>query len=128
LGVSALDHVTIRCAQLQRSRDFYVDLLGLAQGARPAFAFRGYWLYLGGVPVVHLVEAADRPAEREIVSEGTGSFDHLAFRGDDAVALKVRLEKAGLAFRERTVPGGALAQIFVRDPEGVLVEINFRSS
>jgi len=125
LGVSALDHVTIRCAQLQRSRDFYVDLLGLAQGARPAFAFRGYWLYLGGVPVVHLVEAADRPAEREIVSEGTGSFDHLAFRGDDAAALKVRLEKAGLAFRERTVPGGALAQIFVRDPEGVLVEINF---
>jgi len=125
LGVLALEHVTIRCAQLQRTRDFYVDCLGLEEGARPAFAFRGYWLYLGGVPVVHLVEAADRPAEREIVSEGTGSFDHLAFRGDDAAALKVRLEKAGLAFRERTVPGGALSQIFVRDPEGVLVEINF---
>ena len=126
MGISALEHVTIRCAQLQRTRDFYVDLLGLAEGARPAFAFRGYWLYLGGVPVVHLVEAADRPAEREIVSEGTGSFDHLAFRGDDAAGLQGRLKKAGMVFRERMVPGGALAQIFVRDPEGVLVEINFR--
>lgn len=133
MGVSALEHVTIRCAQLQRSRDFYVDLLGLEEGARPAFAFRGYWLYLGGVPVVHLVEAADRPAEREFVSEGavregTGSFDHVAFRSDDAAGLRDKLQKAGMAFRERTVPGGALAQIFVRDPEGVLVEINFRAA
>lgn len=128
MGVLALEHVTIRCAQLQRSRDFYVDCLGLEEGARPAFAFRGYWLYLGGVPVVHLVEAADRPSERETVSEGTGSFDHVAFRGDDAAGLRDRLKEAGMAFRERVVPGGALAQIFVHDPEGVLVEINFRSA
>ena len=129
MGVWALDHVTIRCAQLQRTRDFYVELMGLSEGVRPDFPFRGHWLYLGEAPVVHLMEAADR--DREIVipapQAGTGSFDHVAFQGDDFEGMKEKLKQAGLAYRERVVPGGALAQLFVRDPEGVLVEINFRN-
>ena len=101
MGVSALEHITIRCAQLQRTRDFYVELLGLEEGARPAFPFRGYWLYLGGIPVVHLVEASDKASAwgGEIViarpGDGTGCFDHVAFRGDDGAAMKVRLDRAG---------------------------------
>ena len=59
MGVQALEHVTIRCAQRQRTRDFYVEMMGLTEGERPDFPFRGHWLYLGGVPVIHLVEAAD---------------------------------------------------------------------
>ena len=133
LGVCALEHVTIRCAQLQRTRDFYVDFLGLTEGARPDFAFRGYWLYLAGVPVVHLVEAADKPsawgASGETVipdaAAGTGSFDHVAFRGQDFALMRQQLAASGMAFRERVVPGGRRAQLFVHDPEGVLVEINF---
>lgn len=133
MSVSALEHITIRCAQLQRTRDFYVELMGLSDGARPDFPFRGYWLYLGGVPVVHLVEASDKAGawSREIVipdaANGTGSFDHVAFRGDDAHALKEKLQQAGLTYRERVVPGGAISQLFVLDPEGVTVEINFRN-
>jgi catechol 2,3-dioxygenase-like lactoylglutathione lyase family enzyme len=133
MGVQALEHITIRCAQLQRTRDFYVDFLGLSEGERPAFPFRGYWLYLGGIPVVHLVEASDSAGAwgREIIipkaENGTGSFDHVAFRGDDFAAMRERLRKAGMTFRERVVPGGALSQLFVPDPEGVLVEINFRN-
>lgn len=133
LAVSALEHVTIRCAQLQRTRDFYVEFLGLAEGARPAFPFRGYWLYLGRAPVVHLVEATDTAGAwgRDMAvpqgADGTGAFDHVAFRGDDFAVLKERLQKAGMAFKERVVPGGALSQLFVSDPEGVLVEINFRN-
>ena len=133
MSVQALEHITIRCAQLQRTRDFYVDLMGLSEGERPAFPFRGHWLYLGGIPVVHLVEASDSAGAwgREIVipkaENGTGSFDHVAFRGDDFAAMRERLQKAGMTFRERVVPGGALSQLFVPDPEGVLVEINFRN-
>ena len=133
MGVSALEHVTIRCAQLQRTRDFYVDLMGLVDGERPNFPFRGHWLYLGGIPVVHLVEATDTAGAwgRDIVipnpEEGTGSFDHVAFKGDDFQAMRTKLQKAGLTFKERVVPGGRLSQLFVPDPEGVLVEINFRN-
>jgi catechol 2,3-dioxygenase-like lactoylglutathione lyase family enzyme len=36
MGVQALEHVTIRCANLKRTRDFYVELMGLAEGDRPA--------------------------------------------------------------------------------------------
>ncbi len=137
MGVMALEHVTIRCTQLKRTRDFYVELMGLREGDRPAFPFRGHWLYLGDVPVVHLVEAADNPGAwtgavgGEIVipdpGAGTGSFDHVAFRGDDFGAMRDRLAAAGVAFRERVVPGGSLSQLFVPDPEGVVVEINFRN-
>ena len=133
MSVQALEHVTIRCAQLQRTRDFYVELMGLTEGERPNFPFRGHWLYLGAIPVVHLVEASDSAGAwgRDIVipkaEDGTGSFDHVAFRGDDFAAMRARLQKAGVTFKERVVPGGALSQLFVPDPEGVLVEINFRT-
>lgn len=133
MGVQALEHVTVRCAQLRRTRDFYVDLLGLSEGARPDFPFRGYWLYLGGIPVVHLVEATDTAGAwgRDMVipnpETGTGSFDHVAFKGDDFAAMRARLKEAGMTFKERVVPGRPLKQLFVLDPEGVLVEINFRN-
>ena len=134
MGVSALEHVTIRCAQLQRTRDFYVDLMGLTDGERPNFPFRGHWLYLGGIPVVHLVEATDTAGAwgRDIVipnpEEGTGSFDHVAFKGDDFEVMRDRVKAAGMTFKERVVPGRPLKQLFVLDPEGVLVEINFRNN
>jgi catechol 2,3-dioxygenase-like lactoylglutathione lyase family enzyme len=135
LTVLALEHVTIRCARRQQTRDFYVELLGLTEGARPDFPFRGHCLYLGGVPVIHLVEAADKgsawakPASSEPGAAGTdtGPFDHVAFQGADFDAMRARLTDAGIAFRERIVPGGELKQLFVPDPEGVLVEINFRA-
>ncbi len=132
MTVSALEHVTIRCAQLRRTRDFYVDLMGLSEGPRPDFPFRGHWLYLGEVPVVHLVEAADKGSawggEPGAAGGDTGPFDHVAFRGDD---LWRHARQAGRG--RHGLPGtggagaGALAQLFARDPEGVLVEINFRT-
>ena len=133
MPVQALEHVTIRCVQRQRTRDFYVQLMGLTEGDRPDFPFRGHWLYLAGVPVIHLVEAADNGGAwgREVVlpdpDEGTGAFDHVAFQGDDFEAMRARLTEAGASFRERIAPGGRLKQLFVPDPEGVLVEINFRN-
>lgn len=133
MSVLRLEHVTIRCAHLQRTRDFYVELMGLKEGDRPAFPFRGHWLYLDGIPVIHLVEASDTAGawggniNIPNAKDGTGPFDHVAFRGGDFQSLRARLQQAGVAFKERIVPGGQLAQIFVPDPEGVLVEINFRN-
>ena len=130
MPVQALEHVTVRCADLAASRDFYVAL-GLVDGARPEFPFRGNWLYLGGTAVVHLVDAADKGSawggEPGAALADTGPFDHVAFQGDDFRKMRAQFEAAGVAFRARVVPGGALSQLFVRDPDGVLVEINFRS-
>jgi hypothetical protein len=59
---------------------------------------------------------------------GNGStqpFDHFAMRARDMVAMRQELKDRGLEFDERVVPGGALAQIFLDDPDGVRVELTF---
>ncbi|MEI9996820.1 MAG: VOC family protein [Rhizomicrobium sp.] len=128
MPVETLEHYTIRCADLERTRDFYRDVLGLAVGDRPAFPFKGYWLYLGGVPIVHLVDAgesAGRDGPRQ--AGDTAALDHIAFRSRDIEATRATLQSRGLRFRETGVPGGRLRQIFVNDPDGILIELNFRT-
>ncbi len=110
MPVEMLEHYTIRCASLERTRDFYRDVLRLGVGDRPNFPFKGYWLYLGGVPIMHLVDAAESEVrDGPHAKGGTADLDHIAFR-------------------ENEVPGARIRQIFVPDPDGVLIELNFRNS
>ena|SRR5690348_5239075 len=127
MPVEMLEHYTIRCESLERTRDFYRDVLGLIDGERPNFPFKGYWMYLGGVPIVHLVDAQES-TERDGPQVGvdTAALDHIAFRGVDIEATRATLRKHDLKFRENAVPGGRIHQIFVRDPDGILIELNFR--
>ena len=127
MPVEMLEHYTIRCRSLDVTRDFYRDVLGLEVGARPAFPFKGYWLYLGGVPIVHLVDAAES-VTRDGPHHGsdTAALDHIAFRGIDIAATRATLAAHDLPFREVSIPGGRLQQIFVKDPDGILIELNFR--
>lgn len=127
MALEALDHYTIQCADLAATRDFYCDVLGLEDGPRPDFGFAGHWLYCAGTPVVHLMArrdgAAQAPAE---APEDTGAFDHIAFRGRDVGAMIARLKARDIAFGENLVADFGLHQIFVHDPDGVMVELNFR--
>lgn len=115
-----LEHYTIRCASLERTRDFYRDMLGLTVGERPPFNFKGYWLYLAGTPIVHLVEHAGGEGRE------TGALDHIAFSATGIDAMRDTLSANSHAFREAGVPGGKIRQLFVSDPDGILVELNFR--
>ena len=134
MSLTSLDHCAIRTLELRKTRDFYVDLLGLDDGERPDFPFPGNWLYAGDTAVVHLVgiDPYDPSGLEEYLGaidakelHGSGSVDHLAFRADDPEALRARFKKAGLAFREHKVPGMDLFQIFVDDPNDITVELNF---
>ncbi len=55
MTVRSLDHYTIRTADVDASVAFYVDVLGLRNGKRPAFTVPGAWLYCGDSPAVHLI-------------------------------------------------------------------------
>jgi hypothetical protein len=57
----------------------------------------------------------------------TGSVDHIAFRGTDRQAVMQKLEALKIAYRYNAVPGGQLHQLFVRDPDDVILELNFPS-
>jgi catechol 2,3-dioxygenase-like lactoylglutathione lyase family enzyme len=115
-----LDHVNVRCSDLEATRTFFEEIVGLTVGARPDFRFPGYWLYSGDRAFVHLVgmELSNAPA-------GKGTVDHFAFRGGDYATQKAAIEKAGLKFRENDVPGMDLRQIFVEGPDGIAVELQF---
>jgi len=119
MALRRLDHVTINCADLERSRAFYARVLEMRDGERPAFPFPGAWHYLGERPVVHLV--GDAPSGTE-----TGSFDHVAFEADDFAGVRSRLETLAIPFTENSVPGARLRQLFLHDPDGVKIELNFR--
>jgi catechol 2,3-dioxygenase-like lactoylglutathione lyase family enzyme len=118
MPLSRLDHVTILCSDLARSRAFYAEALGLIDGDRPPFDFPGAWLWLEGSPVVHLVGGRNKDMH------GTGSFDHVAFAASDLDGARARLAQAGISFRETKVPGHPLHQLFFSDPDGVRIELN----
>jgi len=119
--ISGLDHINIRTADLAATKAFMVDVLGLAEGWRPPFPFPGAWLYAGDKDVVHLVQV-DQPA-----AESAGSsLDHFAFDISDYDDALARVAKTGLSFRATATPGTTVKQIFVRDPNGVTIELNWK--
>lgn len=120
MPVTAFQHVNTRSADVERTKDFYLRL-GLRVGDRPPFASRGYWMYLGNHPVLHLVQRKDGEAHHD----GSGNVDHVAFQAVDLEGTRWALTEAGLTFRETVVPRDNTVQIFVRDPDGIQVELNF---
>jgi catechol 2,3-dioxygenase-like lactoylglutathione lyase family enzyme len=137
-----LNHFSIRTAELEASRRFYADVLGLTVGPRPPFPFPGLWMYRGphddvANAVVHLI-GIDRQAPQglqgylgdrdEKALAGSGAVDHIAFFTEGLAAMHGHLKALGVAYRERTVPSIGLHQLFLDDPCGVVIELNFPAS
>jgi catechol 2,3-dioxygenase-like lactoylglutathione lyase family enzyme len=121
MTIRAIDHVNIGTDRLEETRAFFRDVLGLTEGWRPDFPFGGAWLYAGDTAVVHLVDLRDAKAPSDLAA-----LDHFAFRITDLDAMAARLDAAGVAHRRVDVPGAPIRQIFLRDPNGVTIELNFR--
>jgi len=125
MPLTRLNHVTVRTDDLDGTRDFYQDLLGLKVGPRPPLGFPGHWLYAGEDPVVHLVPKSNGIGGGN--SQDTGNFDHVAFTATDFKGMRERFKQRGIEFREQQVPASPMRQIFVEDPNKVMVELNFPS-
>ena len=127
MPLQALNHYTIRAKDMQATRDFYVDVLGLPEGDRPPLGFAGHWLYIGGVPTVHLMgDRGVRDAHHPPRQAGpTGLFDHIAFSCTGLAGMKENLRHHGVAFEERVIPRDRQTQLFMTDPDGIGVELNF---
>lgn len=125
MGVGVLDHFNIRTRILGETVRFYEDVLGLEKGPRPNFAFPGAWLYSDGKAVVHLVDIS--PTD-EAQKPDSGVVHHVAFVSRGFRNMKQRLQAKGVAFDAREVPGGDLWQIFIRDPNGVMIELNYETA
>jgi catechol 2,3-dioxygenase-like lactoylglutathione lyase family enzyme len=111
MRVVRLNHASVRIADLVRSREFYEGLLGLAPAPRPEMGFPGAWYDVAGAQV-HLIQ-------HEKTFDGIDPTDpHFALEVEDLDAVKKLLDARG-------VPYLALgdAQLWIRDPDGNVVEI-----
>ncbi len=119
MPVDRLDHINIRCADVERTRAFYCDVLGLTVGPRPGLGVGGYWLYCGGSPQVHI-----GPAEAPSPGASNGAFDHVAFRITDPDAMIEKLKAHDIPFQDRDFSKFGFRQLVVNDPDGIMVELN----
>jgi catechol 2,3-dioxygenase-like lactoylglutathione lyase family enzyme len=138
MPVTKLAHYSVRTTDLEGSCRFYTRVLGFRQGTRPPFAFPGAWLYQDAdeadFGVVHII-GIDNDSPDGLVGylgdkdvhrlRGSGAVDHLAFLATGLAEMRETLRREQLQFRERTVPDLHLHQVFLEDPSGVTIELNF---
>lgn len=120
MPVTRLDHVTVLTRDVERSVAFWREVVGFEPGPRPRFAFGGAWLYCEGRPIVHLVERDAAPG---------GVIDHVAFWATGLAATIARLNARGVPYDLKPLPPGVPQsgtwQLFIRDPNGARIELDF---
>ncbi len=124
--ILSINHIQLVAEEdlVLKLRDFYCDVVGLTEGFRPAFERFGFWLYIGDKDVLHLItpKAGDERFSQK------SSFDHIAFKTSNYQGVLKKLESLNISFEEKPIPGMTAHQIFLRDPAGNRVELNFDSN
>ncbi|MGB7541105.1 MAG: VOC family protein [Burkholderiales bacterium] len=134
MPLSHIEHYLVAADDMEKTRDWYRDVLGMQEGWHPDFGFPVYWMYLGGQDVVHIGRNAKAASESQKIylgrasqntGAGTGAVDHIAFRAKGLKETMAHLRRRKVEFNERRANGQALYQLFLYDPNGIKVELNF---
>jgi catechol 2,3-dioxygenase-like lactoylglutathione lyase family enzyme len=136
MPLSHIEHVLIQTSDMEGTRDFYTRVLGMHVGSSPDFKFPVIWLYLGERDVVHVTAGGENTGEnrkkylgqQSDALSGSGVIDHLAFRCTGLSDMMEHLTHHKIEFRQRMVNGQGLFQLFVLDPNGVKIELNFSNA
>lgn len=119
MAITAMNHFTVLTEDLERTLAFYVGLLGLRVGPRPPLGIPGAWLYTGEQAVLHVIAGRALPSERR------GVLDHIAFSAVELRAVAAKLQHAGIPYDLGRQPGSGVWQLFLFDPSGARVELDF---
>ena len=136
MPLSHLEHFLVQSADLEATKDWYVRVLGLREGPHPDFGVPVHWLYLGERDVLHLTTggpgvSANRQrylGQESEATQGSGVIDHVAFRATGLGDMIQHLQRLGIPFKERQVDAQGLYQLFLFDPNGVKVALNFAAA
>ncbi len=115
--VLGVHHTSLPVNNLQRSIDFYCGVLGLQTIPRPDMGVPGVWLELGNAQL-HLIDHPESVGV-EVVESANPRGRHEAFAIADLEATKAHLEANGITVN---APGSRLAQFWVQDPDGHVIE------
>jgi catechol 2,3-dioxygenase len=120
-------HIVLRVADVERSAQFFQDVLGLkligSQARKMFFLTADFDANHHQVLVRPARPGAPTPDSDRRIGFASASFDIGTL--DDLKALHARLIKAG-AKPERSEDRGAIKALFVRDPDGNLFELYCR--
>jgi catechol 2,3-dioxygenase-like lactoylglutathione lyase family enzyme len=133
MPLSHLEHALIQTTDMEGTKNWYVDVLGMKVGPHPDFKVPVYWLYIGDTDVLHIAEGGTNVSEARLKyagqqstdTYGSGVVDHLAFRCSGLDEMIANLKQRKIAFKERQVDNQGLYQLFLIDPNGVKIELNF---
>jgi len=134
MPITELNHFLLVAKNLERTRKFYENVLGLELAERPDFGFPGYWLKTGSGICVHLASQAPNKIRDQFLlkkhpkgTNGSGAVDHIAFLAQNPGEVRSRIQKnkVEMPFRSFPDPSPPLFQIFLKDPDDVTIELNF---
>ncbi len=119
LSIEQLNHVARPTKRLEQCRRFWMDVMGAREITRPGFSFGGSWLYLAGIQI-HLIEDAAVPDPPEAIDTRER---HMAFAVPDVDAMELVLREHGVVYKRSLIADRGVHQIFFRDPDGHLIEV-----
>lgn len=131
MQVKGLNHVNIVAADLVRTVEFYEQVLGMRARELPMKLPAGFsggrWIYDEEErPIVHVQQ---HNPERHGPMTGdratTGSIDHIALTCAGFETMVKRCKDLGIEHRINDGQFGSLRQVFVTDPDNVVLELNF---
>ena len=134
MSVASLDHVNIRTTDVPTTIEFFRDVLGMETAAPPGSSgqLKNWVLDAAGRPIVHIGGVDGRYPGDDVrpfsPQKGSGSVHHVALRCTDYSGMHARLKARDLLMTENHIPQMRLRQLFVNDPNGVLLELNFFDS
>lgn len=117
MTVLELNHVAIHVSDVERSCEFYSNVLRLQRIPRPAFDFPGAWFRLGTGQELHIIGGRDTPVN----SRHRGN--HFALRADDLEGWRAHLAELGLILRGPVKRPDGATQLFTSDPDGHVIEL-----
>lgn len=138
MAIRRLDHVNFITHDMPATINFYCDVIGLMH--KQGFADNSFFFYIKNqdIPILHVLDAkqtAQLPSFQRLaqLSEknngnfSTGSFDHLALLLDDNdyKFMIDKLNQLKLTYQTYCYQEIPLKQIWLLDPNGVRVELNF---
>ena len=133
MPLSHIEHFLIQTESIDNTRDWYVRVLGMQVGPNPDFKFPVCWLYLDGRDIVHITEGGAQVSENRKkyvgqeshATHGTGVLDHIAFRATGLKEMLAHLRALKIDFKQRQVNDQGLYQLFMHDPNGIKIELNY---
>ena len=127
--LTKLFHNAIRATDLETTKNFYTRFLGmLVDERRPPMDVPGFWLRAavpGSVDLIHVFGGKFAETADGRIPTGGAAVHHLSYFCKGYDEMRRKLEKYRLSWRGQVVSTLGLWQIFVHDPNGILLELTF---